>query len=422
MAGPLDMHTTPPIPPPASAVVIHYHEIALKGNNRRFFEKKLQRNILRATATLGLEQVQRLPGRLMGLLSPNADWPRLSQALQQVFGIAYFAPTLKTEQNLDSIKNAALKLLQHKNFATFKVDTKRAQKTFALTSPQVNAELGEFLCSQFAAKVDLSHPELTLWVEIADDYALLYCTRVPGAGGLPVGTSERAVCLISGGIDSPVAAYRLMRRGVKLIFVHFHSAPFTNTASQRLVERQVQLLTRYQFLSSLYLVPFAEVQRHLVAVCPPSLRVILYRRAMLRMAERIAQRYHAPALVTGENIAQVASQTLTNIRVINDAVRLPVIRPLAGEDKQDIVAQARQIDTYAISIEPYEDCCSLFAAPNPETHAKLENVRRFEMMFDLETELSKALQEAVVKRYRFRRQVCEELPVPAVAVHNPAQD
>lgn len=406
----------------ATAVVIHYHEIALKGNNRRYFEKKLQRNLIRATATLGMLEVRRLPGRLLGILSPEADWPRLSQALRQVFGVAYFAPTIKTEQHLDAIKNAARELLRPKAFSTFKVETKRAQKAFALTSPQVNAEVGEYVCAQFAAKVDLTHPEVTLWVEIADDYALLYCDRLPGPGGLPVGTSERAVCLISGGIDSPVAAYRLMRRGVKLIFVHFHSAPFTNTASQRLVERQVQRLTRFQFLSLLYLVPFAEVQRHLVAVCPPSLRVILYRRAMLRIAERIAQRYHAPALVTGENVAQVASQTLSNIHVIGAAVALPVIRPLAGEDKQDIISQARQIDTYTLSIEPYEDCCSLFAAPNPETHAKLENVRRFEMMFDLEAELSKALQQAVVKRYRFHHQVCEELPAPAIAGHDPEQD
>ncbi|MDZ7268332.1 MAG: tRNA 4-thiouridine(8) synthase ThiI [candidate division KSB1 bacterium] len=405
----------------ATAVVIHYHEIALKGNNRRYFEKKLQRNIMRATASLGMLEVRRLPGRLLGILSPQADWPQLRQALQQVFGVAYFAPTIRVPQDLEAIKHAARELLQGKTFASFKVETKRAQKAFAWTSPQVNAALGEYLCAHFPAKVDLTHPEVTLWVEIADDYALLYCERVAGAGGLPVGTSERAVCLISGGIDSPVAAYRLMRRGVKLIFVHFHSAPFTSTASQRLVERQVQLLTRFQFLSSLYLLPFAEVQRHLVAVCPPSLRVILYRRAMLRLAERIAQNYHAPALVTGDNVAQVASQTLSNLHVISAAVGLPVIRPLAGEDKQDIIAQARQIGTYAISIEPYEDCCSLFAAPNPETHARLETVRRFEAMFDLEAELGKALQQAVIKRYRFRRQVCEELPAPPAASANREQ-
>lgn len=390
-------------------VVIHYHEIALKGNNRRFFEKKLQRNVMRATAGLGLAELQRFSGRLMGVLTPDADWEKIAEALRHIFGIAYFAPMIKTAQNLEAITQTALNLLAGKTFTTFKVETKRAQKAFHLNSPQINALLGERICSQFNARVDLFQPEITLWLEISDDYALVYCDRILGAGGLPVGTGERAVCLISGGIDSPVAAYRLMKRGVKLIFVHFHSAPFTNTASQRLVERQVQLLTRYQFLSSLYLVPFAEVQRHIVAHSPPSLRMVLYRRAMLRIAERIAQSHHAQALVTGENVAQVASQTLANINVINQATGLAVIRPLAGDDKQEIITQARRIGTFDISVEPFEDCCSLFAARNPETHARLEGVLRCEAQFDLEPEIEKARWQAVLKRYRFKHQSCEEV-------------
>ncbi|MCL4707320.1 tRNA 4-thiouridine(8) synthase ThiI [bacterium] len=394
-------------------VVIHYHEIALKGNNRRFFEKKLQRNIMHATAGLGLAELQRFSGRLMGVLESQADWEKIAEALRHVFGIAYFAPMIKTAQNIDVITQTALSLLAARNFATFKVETKRAQKTFHLTSPQINALLGERICSHFKASVDLSQPEVTLWLEISDDYALVYCDRILGAGGLPVGTGERAVCLISGGIDSPVAAYRLMKRGVKLVFVHFHSAPFTNTASQRLVERQVQLLTRYQFLSSLYLVPFADVQRHIVANSPPSLRMVLYRRAMLRIAERIAQDYHAQALVTGENVAQVASQTLANINVINQAAGLAVIRPLAGDDKQEIITQARRIGTFDISVEPFEDCCSLFAARNPETHAHLESVLRCEAQFDLEPEIEKARQQAVLKRYRFKHHACEEVTAAA---------
>lgn len=396
----------------ATHVVIHYHEIALKGNNRRFFEKKLQRNVMRATAGLGLAELQRFSGRLVGVLAPHADWEGIAAALRHVFGIAYFAPMIKTAQNIDAIWQTSLNLLAARKFATFRVETKRAQKAFHLTSPQINALLGERICSHFKARVDLSQPEVTLWLEISDDYALVYCDRILGAGGLPVGTGERAVCLISGGIDSPVAAFRLMKRGVKLVFVHFHSAPFTNAASQRLVERQVQLLTRYQFLSSLYLVPFAEVQRHIVANSPPSLRMVLYRRAMLRIAERIAQSHHAQALVTGENVAQVASQTLANINVINQATGLAVLRPLAGDDKQEIITQARRIGTFDISVEPFEDCCSLFAARNPETRARLESVLRCEAQFDLEPEIEKARLQAVLKRYRFKHHICEEVAAP----------
>lgn len=382
-------------------LVVHYHEIALKGKNRIFFERRLQRNILRATTHLGMRSIKRLYGRLFCTLSPHADLEAIYSALQKVFGIAYFAPAVRIEQSIEAIEATALALLAQQRFSTFKVETKRAQKHFPLTSPQINARVGELVVRRFNARVNLTSPEVTVWIEISDDYCLMYTARLPGPGGLPVGSAEQAVCLLSGGIDSPVAAFRIMKRGVNLIYVHFHSAPFTTNASQELVERLVQLLTQYQQHALLYLIPFAEIQQHIVANSPPSLRVILYRREMLRLAERIAYRHRAPALITGDNVSQVASQTLSNLRVINAVATLPVLRPLAGDDKQDIVKQARQLGSFAISTEPFEDCCSLFVPANPETHAKLERVLQIEAQFDLDPLRRLALAQAVDKVFKY---------------------
>jgi thiamine biosynthesis protein ThiI len=389
--------------PLLAGLVVHYHEIALKGENRYFFERQLQRNIARATSHLGIARVERLTGRLMCWIAEGASLEPIIAALQQVFGIAYFAPALKLPQQMHEICATAVRMLAGRSFKTFKVETKRGQKAFPLTSPQINALVGEHILQYFSAGVNLKNPELTLRIEIVDNYALMYLDRCEGEGGLPVGAGEKAVCLLSGGIDSPVAAFRLMKRGVHLIFVHFHSAPFTNAASQALVERLVERLTEFQYRSILYLIPLAELQQHIVANSPPGLRVIFYRREMLRLAERVAAKHRAPALVTGENVSQVASQTLSNIRAINEAAHLPVIRPLAGDDKQDIVRQAQRLGTFEISIEPFEDCCSLFVPAKPETRAKLSKVLDCEAGMNLEPLREQALAQAVVKKFRYPR-------------------
>ena len=388
---------------------MHYHEIALKGNNRIHFEKRLQRNILRATSPLGVYAMVRLYGRLLCKLTPSANVGAICSELKKIFGIAYFAPAYKLEQDIGAITALALKLLAQQNFNTFKVETKRSQKHFPLTSPQINVHVGDAVLQNFNVRVDLHNPEVTVWIEVADNYALLYTERILGPGGLPVGSAEQAVCLLSGGIDSPVAAHRILKRGVNLIYVHFHSAPFTTNASQELVERLVQLLTEYQQQALLYFIPFTEIQQHIVANSPPSLRVILYRREMLRLAERIAHKHRAPALLTGDNVSQVASQTLSNLRVINEATTLLVLRPLAGDDKQDIIKQARQLGSFAISTEPFEDCCSLFVPPNPETHAKLDRVLQVESKLELEPLRKAALAQAVEKIFKYPVPVAQHL-------------
>ena len=257
-----------------------------------------------------------------------------------------------------------LEALRGQSFESFRVETRRVDKRFPLTSNDINRELGALVQAHSGARVDLTRPELTVSVEMLPSSAFLSLERVPGPGGLPVGTSGRLVSLISGGIDSPVASYRMMQRGCRLIFVHFHSSPFLDRSSQEKAKALVDMLTRYQFVSRLYLVPFGEIQRRIVAAVLRPLRVVIYRRMMLRIASVIASKERARALVTGESLAQVASQTLPNIAVIEEASRLPVLRPLIGMDKQEIINQAMDIGTFETSVLPDQ---GLLPALHPET-------------------------------------------------------
>jgi len=246
------------------------------------------------------------------------------------------------------------------------------------------------------ARVDLEHPELTCWIEIVEKYALIYVDRVEGPGGLPVGTSGKVVVLLSGGIDSPVAAWKMVKRGCTPIFVHFHSFPYTNKESQEKARQIAQLLSFYSLRSKLYLIPFAEVQRQIMVETPADTRVILYRRYMMRLAEQIARREKARVLVTGDSVGQVASQTIENIDVISRAVTMPILRPVIGDDKLEIVAVAKRIGTYEISILPDQDCCSLFVPKHPETKAKLPEVENSETRLDVAETMKAALESAEV--------------------------
>ncbi len=381
-------------------IIIHYHEVALKGGNRDLFEKRLQRNIATALRPYGIHSVMRLRGRMIVSLNPHADRQAILDALRRVFGIAYFAPISLAEQNIGAIRHRVMEHLGDRRFDSFKVDTRRSQKAFPMNSMEVNRLIGAAVQAASGARVDLTHPELTINIEIFDNQAAIFTEKIPGAGGLPVGTGGRAVSLLSSGIDSPVASFKIMKRGIQIIFVHFHSVPYTSMASKENVERIVSILNRYQYHSRLYLVPFLEYQQHITSVVPAPYRVIMYRRAMLRMAEAVAHRHKALALVTGENVAQVASQTLPNMRAINEVASLPILRPLAGDDKIEIIEKARDIGTYDISTAPYEDCCSLFVPGNPETRANLNMVRRLDAQIDHETLVKQAIESAEVKEFR----------------------
>jgi thiamine biosynthesis protein ThiI len=294
-----------------------------------------------------------------------------------------------------------LDLIRDRSFETFKIHARRADKNFPIKSPDINRQLGAAVVRELGKKVKLDSPDLTCYVHLISKGAYLYFDRTKGAGGLPVGTGGKVVVMLSGGIDSPVAAYKIMRRGCRAVFVHFHSYPHTSLESQQKVRDLVNLLSRYQYRSRLYMLPFAEAQRQIVALTPPETRVILYRRLMVRLAQRVAFREKAKALITGDSIGQVASQTLENIQVITQASSLPILRPLIGEDKEDIIRLAQKIGSFPISIVPDEDCCSLFVPRHPETRARQEQVESAEKQLDLDSILQDAFSRMEMEKLVF---------------------
>src|SRR5690349_23033107 len=309
------------------SVLIRYHEIALKKGNRRYFTELLKRNLLAAVKDFGPKEIRSLPARILITFKNHPASADLKERISSVFGVANFSLVKRVDRDLDALRDHVLAALNGHSFESFRVETQRGDKTFPLESPEINRQLGAAVKEKSGARVDLEDPEFTLIVEILPNDAFFGFNKIAGAGGLPVGSSGRVVGLISGGIDSPVAAYRLMQRGCRIIFVHFHSVPYQDRTSQEKVRRLVQRLTRHQFSSRLYLVPFGEIQRQIVANVARPLRVVLYRRMMLRIAATIARNDKAKALVTGESLGQVASQTLDNMAVIQQATRLPILRP-----------------------------------------------------------------------------------------------
>ncbi len=382
-------------------VVIHYNEIGLKGKNQPLFLRRLEMNLLRATAGTGVRKAAHLSGRMVLHVSRDADAEVIRERLHSVFGIANFAIAERVEPEMAALKAGVARALEGRDFRTFKVAARRAFKQFPLTSEEINRELGAFVQKETQAGVDLERPELTVHVEVLPREIYFSLRREPGPGGLPVGVSGRVVSLLSGGIDSPVAAQRLMKRGCQVVFVHFHSFPFLDATSRTKAVELAQSLTRFQYRSSLYLVPFGEIQREVVVSAPAPLRVVLYRRLMSRIAEQIARREHAKALVTGESLGQVASQTLDNLAVIEEAVGMPVLRPLIGSDKEEIVQQARELGTYDISIIPDQDCCRLFVPRHPATSSSLEEVKVVETRLDIEKLVQSGLGQMEIRAFEF---------------------
>ncbi|MCZ6480086.1 MAG: tRNA uracil 4-sulfurtransferase ThiI [Candidatus Methylomirabilales bacterium] len=382
-----------------TVLLVHYHEIALKARNRPFFVNQLVRNLKRATADFPVRRIQKLPGRLLLELAGENAAQEVAERVRRVFGVANCCSALRCDLDLEALKDTAAKALAGRPFQTFRVTARRAYKTFPLTSPQLNEILGTFVLERFPARVDLKNPELTLFVDILPKEAFIYLEKVPGPGGLPVGVAGRVIALLSGGIDSPVAAYRMMRRGCQVSFVHFHGAPFLDRRTQEKTREIVKLLTRYQYTSRLYLVPFGEVQQEVVVNTPAPYRVLLYRRLMARIAEHLASLEGAKALVTGESLGQVASQTLENLTVIEEAVKLPLFRPLIGMDKEEITEQAKEIGTYEISIQPDQDCCTLFVPRHPATRATMDDIGRAEMTLDLDRLVKAGAERADVEAF-----------------------
>ena len=380
--------------PVKQTVLIHYHEISLKGNNRGWFENQLLRHIAALLRDVEHGPIRRFAGRLAIDLPENATRDEIDAIvfrLQKVFGVANFIVARETPADLDAMKHTLAELAASARFESFKIDARRGTKEFPLNSQELNQLLGAYVVELTGARVRMENPDAVFSVELAEGRAFLAVEKIQGAGGLPSGTGGKVLCLISGGLDSPVAAWRMMRRGCRVQFIHFHSFPHTTAESQDKVRNILRVLSRYQLQSTLYMVPFAEVQREIVAYAPPPLRVVLYRRFMVRIAETVAGREKAAAIVNGDSLGQVASQTLENIRTISAVSEIPIFRPLIGDDKEDIMSVARAIGTYEISIQADQDCCSLFVPKHPETMSSIEQAERAEQRLDV----SKLCREAV---------------------------
>ncbi len=376
------------------SVIVHYQEIALKGRNRPWFVERLVSNIRTATADLGVTGVRALMGRIELRYESEDAWTDLCERLACTPGIANFSRAVRTRCDLDAITKTVLTELADVQVESFRVTARRADKRFPVTSPELERQVGGQIKATRGWRVDLGRPELTVWVETLSDEAFCYLRKNSGAGGLPSGVSGRVACLMSGGIDSPVAAYRMIKRGCRVRMIHFHSYPILAHTSQDKVVEIAHLLTRYQLDSRLYLVAFGDIQRQVVLEVPPPLRVVIYRRLMLRIAERLAHASGSTALVTGEAVGQVASQTLDNMAVIDSVTTLPVLRPLVGMDKDEIVSEARRLGTYPISIIPDEDCCTLFTPKHPATKARARRVTEAESALPVDEIVESAAADA----------------------------
>jgi len=383
------------------SVIVHYGELGLKGRNRPWFIRMLRRSIETVLEDCDVRDVRFVLGRIEIRLGPGADWEEVRRRLARVPGIGNFARAEHVSPDLDAIAQAVLAGVEGRTARNFRVAARRADKRFPLPSPEIERLIGRRVQDATGWPVDLSHPHVTIRIEVLTDEAFVFLDKETGTGGLPIGTSGRVMCLLSGGIDSPVAAWRIIRRGCRAHFVHFHSYPILPRASQDKARKLVQILTTHQLRSRLFLVPFGAIQQQVVVTVPPPLRVVIYRRLMMRIAEALARRWGAQALVTGDVVGQVASQTIENLRVVGGVATLPVLRPLIGFDKDEITAEAERLGTYSTSIIPDDDCCTLFTPRFPATRARLSEVEAAESDLDIASLVDRATTETVVEDYRF---------------------
>jgi thiamine biosynthesis protein ThiI len=400
-------------------IVVHYHEIWLKGGNRTFFLSRLHVALKRALEGLPVERILRPGDRMLIEFGEGTSAEEAIARLSRVFGVAFYAAARvvpRSDDSLASLSAAAWEEIRHEKFTTFAVRAKRSDKEFAHRSLDIEASVGSFLVDRLQeekrpVRVDLKHPDLTCRIEIPPKSSMLvYARKIPGAGGLPTATAGRLTCLLSGGFDSAVAAYKMMKRGARLNFVHFWGGGARPGESSVHVARElVQRLTPWQFSCKLYLVPFEPVQREIVANAPEQFRILLYRRMMLRIAERVARGDRSLGLVTGDSLGQVASQTLHNMAAVGDATSMPLYRPLAGDDKLEIMNLAEKIGTYGISAEPFHDCCPIFLPRNPALHASPQELREAESRLDLPALVDSAVNSMAIERYRYSEGIVEQV-------------
>lgn len=359
------------------SIVVHYGEIGTKGKNRDFFERKLMENIRKALGK-HVERVYKRYGRIVCDPVERADLDRIRKILEGLPGIEYFSFAVKSGLGMKNIRKASLNALNGRSFKTFRVVSRRSDKGFRMTSQELNNDIGSHICKRMGKKVKLKGPDAELHVEVCEKEAFVYCDKHRGVGGLPVGAGSRLVCSLSGGIDSPVSSFLMMKRGCEVVFVHIYNDTLTNTGVLSKLDGIVRQLTRFQNRSKLYVVPFGDIQKQIIMHVPAELRMIIYRRFMMRIMNEIARIEKAKGIVTGDSVGQVASQTVENMGCIHQSSMLPVFPPLLGMDKEEITGIAKRIGTYEHSITPYPDCCSYMIAKHPETRASLEVILKVE--------------------------------------------
>lgn len=376
--------------------LVHYHEIGLKGNNRARFERILMDNIKAALAAFSVATITRISGHILVTFSVSGEAERAFPLIAKVPGVARVSLAFHTNREPGEYCAAAIKALEEfGEFNSFKVVARRSNTDYELTSMDLNKQVGEVLCNAFPDKeVLMKGCDAQVHVLVVQGSVYVYARSERGVGGLPQGSAGKVVTLLSSGIDSPVATWLLARRGAVPVPVHFSGRPQTADTSEYLCQDIIQALAPCVQVGRLYVIPFGDCQREISIACPSDLRVIMYRRVMYAVAERIAQLEGAKALVTGESLGQVASQTLENIMAVNEVVDIPVFRPLIGSDKQEIIARAEQIGTYDISTQTAPDCCTLFMPRRPETHAKLDEVHAAWEMFDHEAMIQQLVDAA----------------------------
>jgi thiamine biosynthesis protein ThiI len=393
-------------------IVVHYHELWLKGGNRRFFLGRLITALRKSLADVGLEKM-RCPGDriILELAEGTPVEPALAR-IERVLGVANFAvakevPREDADRELSALCGAAMEEVTLAEFRSFAVRAKRADKTFPLRSSEIEVLVGRHILESLRAAgrevgVDLNSPELTCRVEVMKNSVLVYARKLPGAGGMPANTAGRLTCLLSGGFDSAVAAYKMMRRGAHVSFVHFWGAGAKPGESSIHIARElVRKLVPYQFTAKLFLVPFEPLQREIVDKAPENFRILLYRRLMLRIAEQFARRTHSLGMISGDSLGQVASQTLHNMAAVGAATEMALYRPLAGDDKQEIMNLARKIGTYEISSEPFHDCCPVFQPRNPALFATPTELTQAEALLDVPDMVRRGVDSATLERFEF---------------------
>ncbi len=372
-----------------NCTVLHYDEIFLKGKNRIYFEKKLISNLKKISPKI---KIKRYNDRLI-LYSFNE---KIDKRLRFFPGIEYFAHGVECNLDIDTIKKECLNFIEA--VETFKIKTKRSNKTYGLTSMEVNELVGEYIVKKKGLKVDLETPDVTIYIEICKKKIYIYNKKIKGIGGLPISVSGKLVSLISGDIDSPVASYFLMKRGAQVIFIHFLNESITTRGVEEKVEMLIKKLTDIQLYSKSYIVSFKDLQIEIIKYVPSKYRMIVYRRFMLKIANEIAKREGARGIITGDSLSQVASQTIENLNIIYGVSDLPVFTPLIGLNKKEIISIAKKIETYDISILPYQDCCSFMIAKHPEIKADLQKIEKLESRIDPAI-LQKIIENSKVKKF-----------------------